>query len=221
MTTPARRHYMKVTAAEAAGGSEGDMQGEAYEQHLMMLHRDKAELHTIRSIKDKIARKAEMLPHYQSYLQGVLENGQGASDQVLVTLLLWTLDVGDIAAALPIAEYAIRYGLAAPDAHQRTNAEILVEEAVTVLMDGDDNIDADSLPLLEEIARIVEGRDIVDPVHAKLHKAMGRACEAGGHDQDAHDHYAKALALHDKCGCKRLRNELERRMKKNSDQPSG
>lgn len=216
MTSPARRHFMTVSAALAAGAGGEEMHGEAYEQYLAMLHRDKAELHGIRSIQEKVARKVELLPKYEPYIDGVLQSGQGASDQVLVTVLLWKLDTGDIAGATSIAEYAIAHDLPAPDAHQRNNAEILVEESVEQLVEnGDGRVDPSSRVLLEEIERIVESQDIVDPVRAKLHKTLGRACEESGDGPAAIQHYAKALGLDARCGCKRRHDDLVRALEKN------
>ena len=219
MTTPARRHFQRYAAASAAAAAGEDMEGDVYMQHLKMLHEDKAQLSAIRSIAAREDVKRALLPKYQPYIAGVLEHGNGANDQVLATVLLWSIDAGDIAGALPMAEYAIKHGLAAPDAHARTNAEILAEESVTKLMDGDDGISADNLELLEHIEALVAGEDLVDQVRAKLHKALGRANEEAGHDEAAIEQYRKALSAHSKCGCKRLLDELERRIKKTNDQP--
>lgn len=39
-------------------------------------------------------------------MNGVLEQGKGAQDDILMTVMLWRLDTGDIAGALEIARYA-------------------------------------------------------------------------------------------------------------------
>ncbi|EGC11585.1 phage small terminase subunit GpM, partial [Escherichia coli E1167] len=39
---------------------------------------------------------------------------------ILMTVMLWRLDTGDIAGALEIARYALKYGLTMPGKHRRT-----------------------------------------------------------------------------------------------------
>lgn len=55
-------------------------------------------------------------------MNGVLEQGKGAQDDILMTVMLWRLDTGDIAGALEIARYALKYGLTMPGKHRRTPA---------------------------------------------------------------------------------------------------
>ncbi len=40
----------------------------------------------------------------------VLADGRGAQDDIVMTVMLWRLDAGDIAGALEIAPYALKYG---------------------------------------------------------------------------------------------------------------
>src|SRR5690554_3434842 len=113
MTSPARRHYQRATAAKAAGLAEpGRPQtGEQYELFAAALWEARRTLKGIKSVESKIAKKRELLPDFAPYVDGVLTAGSGAQDDVLVTVMLWRLDVGDIVGALPIAEYAIKHGL--------------------------------------------------------------------------------------------------------------
>lgn len=221
MSTPARRHFMKTTAAQAAVGEGGIMQGSAFEKARYELHKDRAELKAERSVNEKERMKAQMLPKYEPYIQGVLEAGSGIFDEVFVTLMLWKLDAGDIEGAADMAEYAIKHGMDAPDDHKRTNAEILVEESVRKLTGDNGLVSADSRAVLERIAGIVQGLSMVDVVSAKLHKALGFACEDGGDLVAAAAHYSQAISTDQGCGCKTKLAKIEKRMKEQGIEPPG
>jgi len=97
MTSPARKHFLRVRAAvDAAQSSPERPQGESHELHRIAIIEDSRRLHDIQSIERKIDAKREMLPKYDSYVQGVLEAGTGQQDDVLVTLMVWYLDIGDV-----------------------------------------------------------------------------------------------------------------------------
>ncbi|EFD5709112.1 glycoside hydrolase family protein [Escherichia coli] len=85
-----------------------------YEQMLVKLAADQRTLKAIYSKELKAAKKRELLPFWLPWVNGVLEQGKGAQDDILMTVMLWRLDTGDIAGALEIARYALKYGLTMP-----------------------------------------------------------------------------------------------------------
>ena len=93
--SPALRHKARALAAKAAANApEGHLTaGSAYELMLYKLAEDRRRLKQIQSVKQKIALKAEILPEYQDWIDGVLSAGKGAQDDVLTTLLVWCIDV--------------------------------------------------------------------------------------------------------------------------------
>ena len=95
---------------------------------------DRRRLSDIQSIERKIEAKRGMLPVYQPYIAGVLESGAGAQDDVLMTLMVWYLDIGDIASAVPIAAYAIKHNLSPADQYQRSVVAIFAEESSDTLL---------------------------------------------------------------------------------------
>jgi hypothetical protein len=64
-------------------------------------------------------QKRELLPFYLPWVSCVLEQGKGAQDDIVMTVMLWRLDADDIAGALEIARYADRTGLTMPAAAAR------------------------------------------------------------------------------------------------------
>ncbi|WP_110709185.1 phage terminase small subunit [Salinicola sp. CR57] len=214
MVSSIRRHYERVTAAKAAADA-GDqpMHGEAFELMKAQLFEDYRRLKSIQSVERKIEVKREILPNYAEYVAGVLESGQGAQDEVLMRVMLWRIDVGDIDGALEIARYAITHELDPGEQFQRSTAALLVEESADqalTLADDDDSL----LDALREIDTLINGADMHDQIRAKLHKALGNGHRARGEPAEAIAEYQRARELNDRVGVKRDIETLERELKK-------
>ena len=220
MTSPARRHFERVSAAlAAADAGEAPMQGEAYELMQAALFEDYRLLKSTQSMERKAEIKRELLPKYAEYVAGVLEAGQGAQDDVLMRVMLWRIDAGDLAGAIAIAKYATQHGLTPPDQFERGTPAIIAEEVADQALKQLDVEDADALTLLAhllEVERITQDADMHDQIRAKLHKALGYACRATGQLDDAQHHLERALALNDRIGVKKDLERLERERKQNA-----
>lgn len=115
MASPAQRHMMRVSAQEAAQRENSALRhASGYELMLMRLAGDMRTLKGVHSVERKAEIKRGMLPEYAPWVAGVLAEGRGAQDAVLMTVMVWKLDANDIAGALEIARYALKYGLAMP-----------------------------------------------------------------------------------------------------------
>ena len=100
MTSPAQRHMMRVSAAMTAQREAAPLRhATVYEQMLVKLAADQRTLKAIYSKELKAAKKRELLPFWLPWVNGVLEQGKGAQDDILMTVMLWRLDTGDIAGA--------------------------------------------------------------------------------------------------------------------------
>ena len=98
MTSPAQRHMMRVSAAMTAQREAAPLRhATVYEQMLVKLAADQRTLKAIYSKELKAAKKRELLPFWLPWVNGVLEQGKGAQDDILMTVMLWRLDTGDIA----------------------------------------------------------------------------------------------------------------------------
>ncbi|MGQ7242833.1 phage terminase small subunit [Salinicola sp. V024] len=214
MASSIRKHYERVTAAKAAGDAgQAPMHGEAFELMQAQLFEDYRRLKSIQSVERKIEVKREILPNYVEYVDGVLEAGQGAQDEVLMRVMLWRIDIGDIEGALSIARYAIQHDLDPGEQFQRSTAAILVEESADqalALAEDDDSL----LDALREIDTLTDGADMHDQIRAKLHKALGNSHRAHGDVPEAIAEYQRAYELNDRIGVKRDIEKLERDLKK-------
>jgi hypothetical protein len=211
MRSPAQRHFARVTSALAAAtGEPGQSLAGAsrYELMLAKLATDRRRLKEVQSIERKRLVKLEVLPEYADYVAGALEGGRGAQDDVLVTVMVWRIDVGDYAGALQIARYALDHGLTLPDQYERTLATGVAEEvaeAALVALKADKGIDVE---LLFQTADMTNKHDMPDVVRAKLCKAIGYSLEA--YPSLALPHLRRALELHDKIGVKKDIERLEK-----------
>lgn len=226
MTSPARRHFERVSAAlAAADAGEAPMQGEAYELMQAALFEDYRLLKSTQSMERKAEIKRELLPKYAEYVAGVLEAGQGAQDDVLMRVMLWRIDAGDLAGAIAIAKYATKHGLTPPDQFERGTPAIIAEEVADQALKQleEEGVDTTALLVhLVDVEALTRDADMHDQIRAKLHKALGYACRATGQLDDAQHHLERALALNDRIGVKKDLERLERERKQNAAAaPSG
>ncbi|QQN73183.1 phage terminase small subunit [Croceicoccus sp. YJ47] len=251
MTSLAMRHRARTMAqkraapAAKAAPRRADRAESDYQIRLAELGEDLRGLKDMQSIEAKIARKAELLPKYDDWAEGVLAAAREAedkgqmvqSDRILVQTMIWAIDTADEARALPRARCVLRHGMELPSRFERTLgcmiAEEFAETALRAMGSGADHID--TRPLLE-IAELTEHEDMPDQARAKLHKAIAIAtlrsadvAEAGERSGDgpaggkkaalefALRHAHRALALDDKSGVKKLIEQRTREANKLAD----
>lgn len=218
MISPARRHFLKASATASAVASATPETNDQYQLMLAALIEDRRRLHDIQSIERKIEAKKVFIQQYEPYVDGVLESGAGAQDDVVVTMLVWNLDIGNIPRALAIANYALKHKLTPPDSYRRATASILVEEAADHYLRGkiklewesgaiknqvDDGSFSNEIALLLEIDKVTAVHDMHDQIRAKLYKAVGYLQSLQGDYADARLSLERALNLNQNIGVKK------------------
>ena len=215
MSSPAQRHYQRVTAATeaaAVAAMDGVMaDATQYELQLVNLATHKRRLKKIQSIERKIEVKRELVGEYDAYIKGVIESDAGVQDDVLTTLMVWRIDTGDISGALEIAEYALDHGLKTPEQYNRDTATLVAEEIAEIALKDPAAVSLDDLDAVE---LLTSGHDMPDEVRAKLHKALGLRLVAAGRKSDGLSAFNRALQLHDRVGVKKDIERLERELRK-------
>lgn len=190
MLTPAQKHFQRVMA-ERHGKTEehSDAARTAHEKILHRLRMDQSALKKVQSDQAKAAMKKQLLPHYEGWIDGTLEGDSGRQDEVIVTLMIWAIDTADYPLAVRIGRYVIAHNLAMPDRFRRTAATALVEELcdpILVQVKADETADLTPyLSVLDDLAQIVDGKDMPDQVLAKLFKVRGFALRSGTGDDQA------------------------------------
>ncbi|ENJ5584721.1 terminase, endonuclease subunit [Salmonella enterica subsp. arizonae] len=218
MTSPAQRHMMRVSASQAAQREQAPLRNAtAYEQMLVKLADDRRTLKNIRSNERKAEKKRELLPFYAPWVAGVLADGRGAQDDIVMTVMLWRLDAGDIAGALEIAPYALKYGLTSD--HRRTTPYMLIEEvalAAQRLRDAGESVD---LSWLQTTIDLTDGADVPDMVRARLHKVTGLTLRDAGMNAEALAQFQRAMQLDRNAGVRKEIERLERALKPKAEAP--
>lgn len=225
-------HFKRVMAARQAAASvnteatEAEQEGRTvYERMLLLLDTHKQQLRNTQSMEARAAQKATLLPEYGPYLDGLVEAGASAQDDVLVTLMLWHFDCAHIARALTLARVAIDSKMAMPEQHRRNLATVVVEETADLLLAGKGaETPEEALAHIDKAATLTDGADMPDAVRAKLLKAEGRAlravefeegqtAEAIARDERALAVMRRAVELDKNVGVKKDIEQLERAIK--------
>jgi len=174
--TPASKHFQKVTAALALKVETGDRPLENASQYDLMLGKlaiDKRRLSEQQSMERRAEIKREILPEYAPWISGVLQGETGVQDDVLVTVMVWFIDIGDLESALKIAEYVLKYKLSMPDQYLRTAAVVIAEEVADQCLKLRHAGKSFDISLVQKTMDITADQDMPDQVRAKLFKVLG------------------------------------------------
>jgi hypothetical protein len=224
----AQAHQRRARAAMEAAKTapQQSMAGAtAYEHQLNQLLQDRLRLKAIQSNEGKAALKAQLLPEYIPYVEGVLTAGNGAQDDVMTTVMVWRVDVEDYSGALDIADYVLKHKLIMPDRFERTTGCLVAEEIATAALKAQKANGSFDLSILHRTVELTDAEDMPDQARAKLYLATGRATLDGitaeepgqpGQIQAGIDLLKRAIELHDGCGGKKDLDGAERLLKKHA-----
>jgi hypothetical protein len=236
--SPAKLHLARAAArAGSAPASVSRPSIAATEEYLLQRAALGVDLRTLREIQSqerKIEAKRTMLPAYEPWIAGVLEADAagkgGAQDDIVTHAMIWRIDVGDFAGAIPLAEYVLRHNLILPERFERTAATLIAEETAESAFKAlgqDTDFDVDVLRRVDDLVDIY---DMPDQVRAKLEKAIGLhlARQADRLEADADGvaggkraayevaarHLRRAQDLNTSAGVKKEINRVEREIRK-------
>jgi hypothetical protein len=182
--SPALEH--RLTSAIAAGGNAAVQLATGVDpdvaQIMLRLTHDLRRLKDIQSIERKIDAKRSMLPDYRPWCDFRLELGTSiegrelptsGADDVLPTMMIWSIDVGDWPRALELAEHVLRFDVPLPARYQRGAAPLIAEEVATVALKAQAKGQSFPLDVLHEVDFLTGDVDMHDEIRAKLMKALG------------------------------------------------
>lgn len=195
----------------------------------LRLTHDLRRLSQIKAVTLKVEAKREMLPEYRAWCDGMLAAGRisppgplspTGADEVLPTIMVWSIDVGDYLRALELAAHVLRHEVSMPSRYQRDAATLVLEEIAEAALKAQAIEQSFSLVVLEAVEMMVAGIDMHDEPRAKLLKAIGveLARAAGGAEPDAArpaivraiERMEAAQLLHDRIGVKTQLKGLRR-----------
>ncbi|ENW82709.1 hypothetical protein F909_00980 [Acinetobacter sp. ANC 3929] len=165
----------------------------------------------MKSIQERIAKKAEWLPEYVGFIDGCLAVSPAPQNTTLVHLMIWACDVNDFELAVKIAEYVVLNDMVMPEGYSRSTAEFITEQCAEVFIDDEDLAIANA-SLMERIIGLGDGEPMVDEVRAKIYRALGDALSQA-QPNEAVSAYKNALRYNPKAGCKKDLEQLEKRLR--------
>lgn len=180
--TPAREHRITSAVASALPGDMIDATGASGDPVAatiaLRLSHDLRRLKQIQSLELKIAAKREMIGEYRAWCDAILAseraNVRGIAAEVLPTMMVWSIDIGDWPRALELANHVIGCEVALPSRYQRSAPALVAEDiadAAAKLQLTDTAFPLDVLIAVEEL--VAPPIDMHDQIRAKLMKAIG------------------------------------------------
>lgn len=168
-------------AAQAAGAStpstlaEPDPKtaaGQEYATLRAVLEDNLRKLQDVASHEARLPMKREFMTHFSPWVSGVLQADQPVQDEILLTCMVWAIDIGEVGGALEIGRFALKHGLTMPERYNRTVACFLREDIAEIALK---DADAVAHELLVEVDELTATGDMPDQAKAKLNKALGRS----------------------------------------------
>lgn len=163
-------------------------------------------LSNINSKEKTLEAKAELLADYQGYIDGVLASGVGTQDDILMSLMVWHGDVGNIDDALDIATYAVEHGLEMPMNYKRNVQTTITDLVSDYALAKPEQV---SVEQLEDTLALVADADMADEATAKLHRALGEALSEDDLSK-AITHLERAIELDASVGAKKTLSRLKK-----------
>lgn len=168
----------------------------------------------IKSIQERIAKKAEWIGEYQGYIEGCLAESPAPQNTTLIHLMIWAVDVGEYDLTLRIAQYAVLNEMAMPEGYKREIAEFVTEQCCDVFIANED-LAVKYVDVIEKIIDLGNGENMVDEIRAKSYRALGNAYKST-RPSDALTAYQTALRYNANAGCKKDVNQLEKQLNRES-----
>lgn len=245
--SPAQRMMQRRHASVAAGGAPralgGAQAAATSEERLQLAELGDClrQLKQIQAREAKIARKREMIAIFDQWVAGILDahkaGAPAVQDDIVLTMMVWALDIEDHDRALPLIAYVLDNNLAMPERYSRTAPTVIAEIAAEAAIARIGRGDTPSIDFLQLVEESTADHDMIDEVRAKLHKAIGLTLvrlatpPEGETDAEASDraggiraaldgavtHFKAALRRHQKVGVKKDLEKAERDLVKMGD----
>ncbi|VVT07470.1 phage terminase small subunit [Erythrobacter sp. EC-HK427] len=198
MTSPFLRNRQRKLAAAAgaaiattaiAAPDEATEAGQEYAALKVRLHDNLRQLQDVESHEARKPLKKQFLASFAPWVMGVVDADEPVQDEIVMTCMVWAIDIGEFEVAVKIGEFALRHGLAMPERYKRSVACFLREDIAQIEIDAPITVDH---ALLVRIESLTADADMPDAAKAKLHKALGRSWRAKAEAFDASDDSAPA-----------------------------
>jgi hypothetical protein len=198
--TPARVHRVaaivagaETSPAEMIAAQLGSDPAAAQIQ-LRLVH-DKRTLKDMHSIERKIDAKRLMIVEYRDWCDTIMASTRtaGLAEEVLPTMMVWSIDIADWDRALDLAAYVLEHDVPLPKQYQRTAPALITEEVALAALNMQTARKAFPLEVLERVEELTGDYDMHDQIRAKLMKAIGAELMRGDVKEMAPDAIERSL----------------------------
>lgn len=170
-----RRHAHKLAQKSAHSSDLSRFSG--YEQQRLQLLQHRQQLSEVKSRQDKAQLKAEILPLYEDWLNGVLASRPHPHDVVFTTCMVWHIDAGNLDKGTELGLFALDHDMTMSDQYERNLATVLIDE-LTYGLRHDARLSVGHVHTLSErlIAKTDHGQhalNVPDQVRGKFFKQCG------------------------------------------------
>lgn len=231
---------LQFRSADGLGGITPILNDNQSDLMMAKLTSDRARLKTIQSTEAKIAAKKEILPEYKDWIVMILDNSDAiaadSSQDLLTTIMMWRVDVGQISAALDIADLVLPKNIAMPAWMNRNAATFLADEISATVFTAITSKAEFDVDIITRLQIAIDNKDMPDEAKAKVYKAEAVLLErqidaildqgaapdgpAGALPsliQSAQSAAVRAFELNEKSGVKKLIDKLARLAKKQEE----
>lgn len=207
MLSPAAAHKKQVSHGAASRPVQPEKGGDA--ATILAFEADLNRMSHIRSRQRRNQFKRDLIPTYQPWINEQMqsESVSAKRQRMFVWLLLWRVDAGDWMGALDMLPFAFAHGMQAPQDFSRTLAEAVTEQIIDGVVNQKQ--EAEQVGLLNDLQRMIAGKDITDEISAKLHKCLGVAYLVS-EPQKALGLFEQAIKLNPRAGVRRLIDKLNK-----------
>lgn len=195
-----------------------------YDQFQLLLDsldKDVARLHGLGIEEKNRIRSEELIPKYlpycKEYMLKVEDGEQPYKNPVLVQVVIWLFDIGEIHAALQWAYFAIEQKQPLPERFKRKDLNTFVADAVLEWCEQQENSGGSIEPYFSQVfQRLIDDNwPMPDALRSKYFKKAGDLARDKGESQQALEHYNRAVKLDPKgAKCKTriagVKKELEK-----------
>lgn len=153
-------------------------------------------------------KRDELIPQYRKYVDAYLSGGEVYANQVLVQVMIWAFDVGDIDLAVKLAEIAVAQDQSMPERFNR-DLKTFVADAVLEWAQAQRTGGNPVEPYFGGMFALVTTWPIHDVIKAKYHKFAAENATAED-PAKALELYRRALEIDPDCKVKTAMAKLEK-----------
>jgi len=184
-----KQHQAKLAQGNASGAKQKAVMGissqalnglgkntEMARFHAMAT-KDYAALKVIKSHEQRNKQKAEIIPNYMPYIEAYLAGKERYKNPVLVIIMIWAFDCGDIGLAMKLAQEAMKANDELPQIKDvvafKSNLQDFILDSVFDYLEGEQKQGRTVEPYLSTAFEWLESIETFDQVKAKFHKLAG------------------------------------------------